>query len=277
MPSIELGARDLRIAGIEFRAQGPTDITGVEAYLFQVHRGRQAHRGSEEILNVLLKRPRTEKPALLRIILQRKIIIVGGPRVPRRVGGPRAPRRVGHGNGAAHNGRILHLLFGQIPFADGGVGNDVGKIGSSVRLRAGESRLLGNWLCGGEGLFGFEREEADLHLPRCEMTGVTSDIHLVVYGEGTGIVAKLLGPEPRFVLQKVTQLSVPVTVISLASVGQLETAQKLPLNSAAAATLRDWFSQDLEGAWAKLQKENERQQGVLSLGPDGGELPLEEK
>jgi uncharacterized SAM-binding protein YcdF (DUF218 family) len=57
------------------------------------------------------------------------------------------PRRVGHGNGAAHNGRILHLLLGQIPFADGGVGNDVGKIGSSVRLRAGESRLPGNWIC----------------------------------------------------------------------------------------------------------------------------------
>lgn len=39
-------------------------------------------------------------------------------------------------------------------------------------------------------------------MPRCEMTGVTSDVHLAVYGDGSGTVAKLPGPEPRFVLQK---------------------------------------------------------------------------
>ena len=129
----------------------------------------------------------------------------------------------------------------------------------------------------GQKQFGFDRrEETDVHLPRCEMTGVTSDVHLVVYGDGSGTVAKLLGPEPRFVLQKVTKLSVPVTVLSLATVSQLETAQKLPLKSVAAAALREWFRQDLESAWEKLQKENARKQGVLSLGPGGGELPLGE-
>jgi len=111
----------------------------------------------------------------------------------------------------------------------------------------------------GQTQFGFDRqEETGLHLPRCEMTGVTSDVHLVVYGEAAGTVAKLLGPEPRFVLQKVTQLSVPVTVLSLATISQLETVQKLPPKSAAAATLREWFRQDFESAWAKLQKENAR-------------------
>lgn len=129
----------------------------------------------------------------------------------------------------------------------------------------------------GQKQFGFDRhEEIDLHLPRCEMTGVTSDVHLVVYGDGIGTVVKLLGPEPRFVLQKVTQLSVPVTVLSLATVSQLETAQKLPLKSAATTTLRDWFRQDFESAWEKLQKENVRKQGVLTLGPDENELPLGE-
>lgn len=129
----------------------------------------------------------------------------------------------------------------------------------------------------GQNQFGFDRrDETDLHLPRCEMTGVTSDVHLVVYGDGTGTVAKLLGPEPRFVLQKVTQLSVPVTVLSLAAVSLLETVRKLPLGSGAAVVLREWFRQDFESAWAKLQKENARKQGVLSLGPDGDELPLGE-
>ena len=116
----------------------------------------------------------------------------------------------------------------------------------------------------------------DPQLRRCEMTGVTSDVHLVVYGDGSGTVAKLLGSEPRFVLQKVTQLSVPVTVLSLAAVSQLETAKKLPLKSSAAGTLREWFRQNFESAWEKLQRENARKQGVSSLGPDGGELPLGE-
>ncbi len=126
----------------------------------------------------------------------------------------------------------------------------------------------------GQVRFDFKGDDSADFLPRCEMTGAASDVHLVVYGEGSGTVAKLLGPEPRFVLQKVTRLSVPVTVLSLATVSQLETAQKLPLKTAAAATLRDWFRQDFESAWEKLQKQNVRKQEVLPLGPDGGELPL---
>src|ERR1019366_9182337 len=92
----------------------------------------------------------------------------------------------------------------------------------------------------GQSLLGFQADEKENFLPSCELTGATSDVHLVVYGEGSGTVAKLLGMEPRFVLQKATKLSVPVTVLSLAAIGQLETAPKLPPNSAAASTLREW-------------------------------------
>ena len=49
----------------------------------------------------------------------------------------------------------------------------------------------------------FEDNTAD-QLPRCELTGATADLHLVVYGEGQGTVAKLLASGPRFVLQKAT-------------------------------------------------------------------------
>ena len=124
--------------------------------------------------------------------------------------------------------------------------------------------------------FDFAGDDTSDLLPRCEMTGVTSDVHLVVYGEGNGAIAKLLGPEPRFVLQKVTSLSVPVMILSLATVNQLEAANKLPATSAAASTLRAWFRQDFASAWDKLQKENARNQSVLALGPDEGELPLDE-
>ena len=83
--------------------------------------------------------------------------------------------------------------------------------------------------------------------------------------------------DPRFVLQKVTHLSIPVTILNPATLSQLETAQKLPLKSPAAATLREWFREDFEGSWAKLQQENTRKQGVLPLDPDGSELPLDER
>ena len=55
-----------------------------------------------------------------------------------------------------------------------------------------------------------------------------------------------------------------------------ETAQKLPPNSAAASTLREWFRQDFESGWEQLQRENSRRQEALPLGPDEGELPLDE-
>jgi hypothetical protein len=153
-------------------------------------------------------------------------------------------------------------------------GQDFPSRAFAALIRSGQAHSPRVADAAGQKQFGFTREETDLQLPRCEMTGVTSDVHLVVYGDGTGTVAKLLGPEPRFVLQKVTSLSVPLTVLSLATVGQLETAQKLPIKSAAAATLRDWFRQDLESAWEKLQRENAHKQGLLSMGPDADELPL---
>jgi len=127
----------------------------------------------------------------------------------------------------------------------------------------------------GQSMLGFKEDEQTC-LPRCELTGTTSDVHLVVYGESSGTVAKLLGSEPRFLLQKVTTLSVPIAALSLAAVDRLETAQKVPLGTTAAATLRDWFRQDMEAAWEKLQQENGRTQRALSLGSADDELPLGE-
>lgn len=125
----------------------------------------------------------------------------------------------------------------------------------------------------GQEMFGFLEEEKSL-LPRCEMTGTTSDVHLVVYGDGSGAVAKLLGPEPRFVLQKSTSLSIPVAILSLSTLGQLETARKLPPKSTAAETLRAWLRQDFEDAWVKLAASNAVRQEALPMGGDEGELPL---
>ena len=79
-------------------------------------------------------------------------------------------------------------------------------------IRSGQAHSPRPADAAGQNLFTFDDEETGRYLPRCELTGVTSDVHLVVYGDGSRTVAKLLGPEPRFVLQKVTTLSMPVTV-----------------------------------------------------------------
>jgi hypothetical protein len=74
-------------------------------------------------------------------------------------------------------------------------------------------------------LFG-DDDTAD-QLPRCELTGATTDVHLIVYGEGAGVVARLAAMEPRFLLQKVTTLSMPLAALNPGVLDILETTGKL--------------------------------------------------
>jgi hypothetical protein len=110
-------------------------------------------------------------------------------------------------------------------------------------------------------------------LPRCEITGSVADLHLVVYGEGLGTVAKLLAREPRFLLQSVTILSIPIWSLGTAALDQLETTGKMPKGSDAAKALRQWFRRDYDEAWAKLRRSHAQQES-LDIGPAEGELPL---
>ena len=121
--------------------------------------------------------------------------------------------------------------------------------------------------------FLFTEEDTVDQLPRCEMTGSTADLHLVLYAEGSGTIAKLLSPEARFLLQKATTLSIPIWALSSAAIDQLEVTGTMPKGTAAAKTLRQWFSKDYEEAWGKLRKSH-AQQEALDLGPAEGELPL---
>lgn len=110
-------------------------------------------------------------------------------------------------------------------------------------------------------------------LPRCEVTGSTLDLHLVVYAEASGAVAKLLSTEPRFLFQKVTKLSIPVWALNSVLLGQLEATGKLPPDSTAAKSLRQWFRRNYDAAWEKLLATNSRQDH-LDLGNTTGELAL---
>ena len=126
----------------------------------------------------------------------------------------------------------------------------------------------------GEGqAFLFSQDDVLDQLPRCETTGTTADLHLVVYSDGGNAAAKLLSIEARFILQKVTSLSIPIWGLSEALVDQMEATGKLPRGTEAAKTLRQWFARDYEGAWEKLLKAHTRQE-TFDLGAAEGELPL---
>jgi len=98
----------------------------------------------------------------------------------------------------------------------------------------------------GEGqAFLFSQDDVLDQLPRCETTGTTADLHLVVYSDGGNAAAKLLSIEARFILQKVTSLSIPIWGLSEALVDQMEATGKLPRGTEAAKTLRQWFARGL--------------------------------
>ena len=122
----------------------------------------------------------------------------------------------------------------------------------------------------------FSDDQTADQLPRCEVTGSTTDLHLVVYGDALGTVAKLLSPEPRFVLQKATKLSIPAWTLNAPVLDQLEATAKMPLETAAAKTLRQWFRKSYDAAWERLLAVNGRQD-FLELGSASGELPLSDK
>ena len=121
----------------------------------------------------------------------------------------------------------------------------------------------------------FSDDDTADQLPRCEVTGSTADLHLVVYVDGKTTVAKLVTTEPRFLLQKGTSLSIPIWSLSTPLLDQLEATGKLPPKSPASAILRPWFRRNYDTAWERLFASNARQEN-LDLGPASGELPLSE-
>ncbi len=126
----------------------------------------------------------------------------------------------------------------------------------------------------GQVRFDFSDDNTTDFLPRCELTGTTADLHLVFYGEGNGVVARLLAREPRFLLQKVTTVSIPVAALEPASLAIMEATEKLPRGSLAAVSLRDWWRQDWEAAWEKLRRSRAVLQEDLPLGESSDGLQL---
>ena len=65
-----------------------------------------------------------------------------------------------------------------------------------------------------------------------------------------------------------------MAALGLNSLDILEVTGKLPLQTTAAKTLRQWFRQDLEDGWRRLAAEHGRIQHALDFGSPEDELPL---
>ena len=72
-------------------------------------------------------------------------------------------------------------------------------------------------------------------MPRCEETGANVDLHLVAYRdpETEEWTARILGADYRHLVRRWTSLSVPVSILSLATLRQLESQRKIPLGTRA--------------------------------------------
>ena len=125
---------------------------------------------------------------------------------------------------------------------------------------AGQSQLFGD-------------DDTAARLPRCETTGSTADLHLVVHGADGNAVAQLLSPEGRFVHRKLTTLSVPIWLLTSQLLDQLEESAQVPRDAEAAQRLRQWFRQNHDSSWEKLAKARV-QQPELAIGSASDELPL---
>jgi hypothetical protein len=138
-------------------------------------------------------------------------------------------------------------------------------------IRAGLAHSPSAAEAAGQARFNFAGDTTADSLPRCQVTGSSADVHLVVHEEATGPVAQLLAPEPRMLLRRTTTLSLPAVLVYPDLLAQLENAGKVPPGSAAAALLRDWLRLDLARAWE--ERSRARHTPDLPLGRDT-ELPL---
>jgi hypothetical protein len=112
-------------------------------------------------------------------------------------------------------------------------------------------------------------------MPRCEVTGVNVDLHLVAYRDpdSNEFTARLLGADYRHLVRHKTTLSIPVAVLSTVVLRQLEKMRKIPLGTRAAKQLREWFGRDSEAEWGENRKRKSLRQAPLDL-PEDADQPL---
>lgn len=110
-------------------------------------------------------------------------------------------------------------------------------------------------------------------MPTCSITGAFDDLHLVVWQQGASSEAQLLSTIPRGKLQYAVSLSIPLPLLSLQALKNLQKMGKIP-QSEDVQFLRAWYEHDSDGQWDVIRKRRERESRQMLLLTDNGERSL---
>jgi hypothetical protein len=122
--------------------------------------------------------------------------------------------------------------------------------------------------------FDFPDDEiAENLMPTCSATGAFDDLHLVVWQQGANSEAQLLSTVPRNKLQQAVSLSIPLPLLSLQALRNLQKMGKIP-QSEDIQFLRAWYEHDNDGQWDVIRKRRARESRQMLLLRDDGERSL---
>ena len=99
------------------------------------------------------------------------------------------------------------------------------------------------------------------------------DLHLTAWKSKRAATAKILCEKCRGKWPERFTLSVPLSLVTLAALAQLEAQSELPAENPAVASLRQSLAKDMGADWEKFRQANQHQQAGLGLGFDN-ELKL---
>ena len=116
-------------------------------------------------------------------------------------------------------------------------------------------------------------EAAEPWFASCAECGGYDDLHLAAWEVKRAGATQVLCRECRGRRTERFTLSVPLSLVTLAALGQLEAQGLLPAGNATSATLRQWLANDLSAEWEKFRKLQAPRQPGLGLA-FGDELKL---
>jgi hypothetical protein len=108
-------------------------------------------------------------------------------------------------------------------------------------------------------------EAAERLFAACTEDGSYDDLHMVAWESKHKTTVKLLCGGCRAALSERFTLNVPLPLLSLAALTQLETQGKLPPGDPVVRTLREAFTADLSATWDVFRRQNAQRQSDLGF------------
>ena len=116
-------------------------------------------------------------------------------------------------------------------------------------------------------------EAAEGLFASCTDCGSFDDLHLLAWGDGDQASCGILCPACRLALSERVGLSVPLGLVSLSALAQLEAQGKVPPTNPVVARVREAFAADLSAFWVNYSRHKAQRQADLGLSACG-DLPL---